>query len=29
MTDEDRAEAEDRLVAKARAWHDARQVEDP
>jgi len=27
MTDEDRVEAEDRLVAKARAWHDARRVE--
>jgi hypothetical protein len=27
MTDEDRADAEDRLVAKARAWHDARRME--
>jgi len=29
MTEEERAEAEDRLVSKARAWHDARRVEDP
>ncbi len=28
MTDEERDEAEDRLVAKARAWHDARRTED-
>ena len=27
MSDVERREAEDRLVAKARAWHDARRTE--
>jgi hypothetical protein len=29
MMDDERAEAEDRLVARARTWHDARRSEDP
>jgi hypothetical protein len=29
MMDDERAEAEDRLVARARTWHDARRREDP
>jgi len=28
MSDEERAEAADRLVSRARAWHDARRAED-
>jgi hypothetical protein len=28
MTDDEHDEAEDRLVAKARAWHDARRAVD-
>jgi hypothetical protein len=29
MADDERYEAEDRLIAKARAWHDARRAVDP
>lgn len=28
LTDEERRETEERLVAKARQWHDARRAED-
>lgn len=28
LTDEERREVDDRLVAKARQWHDARRTED-